>query len=188
MSFGQIFGNLVKTRRGIEGLTQQALAVMAFGEESYKTRISELENGRIAKPHPKTVDALAVALNITDETISGLLNQQPHPLIYDNMCDFFGLDGNRSMEFELAFAEGHDKAVLFHDRRLRVDIKRSEYFVEEQALVFLASDGRRRPVGMEIDPKMASLASQCRRVVLIHLSEGKHEKLSEVEYPLKIVR
>lgn len=187
MSFGEIFGNLVKTRRGIEGMTQQALAVAAFGDESFKTRISELENGKVAKPQPKTVDAIAVALGIDDETINGLLNQQAHPLIYDDICDFFHLDGARSMDFELAFAQGHDKAAFFHDRRMRVELKRAEYFIEEKAMVFLASDGRRRPAGLQLDEQMASLAPQCNRVIFVYLQEGSLKKLDEFVCPLKII-
>lgn len=187
MSFGEIFGNLVKTRRGIEGMTQQALAVTAFGDERFKTRISELENGKVAKPQTKTVDALSVALGISDETINALLNQQAHPLIYDNICDFFWLDGSRTMDFELAFAQGHDKAAFFHDSRLKIEIKRGEYFVEEQTMVFLAEDGRRRPAGLELTDAMAELAPYCNRVVFVHLQEGTLEKLSEFVCPLKVI-
>jgi transcriptional regulator with XRE-family HTH domain len=64
-NFGTRFGRLVKRYRGIEGLTQQQLAVRAFdiGEGS-KSRISDLESGKIPNPHQKTVDALVVALSI----------------------------------------------------------------------------------------------------------------------------
>ncbi len=64
-SFGTRFGALVKQRRGVEGLTQQELAVLAFHEESSKARISELENGRVPNPRQRTVDALVVALNLS---------------------------------------------------------------------------------------------------------------------------
>lgn len=187
MTFGELFGKLIKTRRGIEGLTQQKLAVTAFGDESFKTRISELENGRVAHPLPKTVDALAVALNIDESTIVALLNQEPHPLIYDNICDFFFLAGNRSMDFELAFADGHDKAVFLHDRQIRVEIRRAEYFVEEKTMVFLASDGRRRPAGLELCEKMAELASRCNRVIFIHHCDRTGKMLHEFVCPLKII-
>lgn len=69
MSFGVEFGALIRERRGIEGMTQQELAVKAFGEEARKSRISELENGRVENPHQKTVDALVLALNISDDEI-----------------------------------------------------------------------------------------------------------------------
>ena len=60
MSFGETFGKLVKRKRGVEGLTQQRLAEIAFDDAGQKTRISELENGHITQPQAKTVDALVV--------------------------------------------------------------------------------------------------------------------------------
>ncbi len=68
-SFGARFGALMLARRGVEGLTQQQLAVRAFGEEGRVNRISELENGKVAKPQQKTVDALVVALAITEQDL-----------------------------------------------------------------------------------------------------------------------
>ncbi len=70
MSFGEAFGRLIRKKRGIEGLTQQELAVTAFGDENYKSRISELENGRVSNPQAKTIDALIVALYISEDEIS----------------------------------------------------------------------------------------------------------------------
>jgi len=64
-SFGANLGWLVKTKRGYEGLSQKDLAIKAFNDVLYKARISDLENGKIANPQQKTVDALVVALNIT---------------------------------------------------------------------------------------------------------------------------
>lgn len=59
------FGALVRKYRGIEDKSQQQLAVDAFGDESHKARISEMETGKTRNPHTKTVDALVVALNIS---------------------------------------------------------------------------------------------------------------------------
>ena len=58
------FGRLVREKRGIAGLSQDAL-----GEKSglTKARISDIETGKIANPQAKTVDALCVALNISRE-------------------------------------------------------------------------------------------------------------------------
>lgn len=69
-SYGERFGRLVRVRRGIEGLTQEALAIRAFGDAERKSRISELENGRINNPQQRTIDALAVALGITPEELN----------------------------------------------------------------------------------------------------------------------
>lgn len=58
---GVLFGKLIREKRGVEGLSQDDLA----GTSGLtKARISNIENGRIAKPQARTVDALCVALNI----------------------------------------------------------------------------------------------------------------------------
>lgn len=69
--FGKHFGRIVRQRRGVEGLTQQGLAELAFEEgQGSKSMISDLETGKVLNPHPKTVDALAIALNISPEEIA----------------------------------------------------------------------------------------------------------------------
>jgi transcriptional regulator with XRE-family HTH domain len=62
--FGPKFGRLVRDKRGIEQLSQDDLA----GKTGLtKARISQLETGRIRNPQAKTVDALCVALAISQE-------------------------------------------------------------------------------------------------------------------------
>ena len=73
-SFGVCFGRLVKHKRGVEGLTQQQLAVRAFGKESQKNRISELERGDVDNPHQKTVDLLVIAQRISDDELAACRN------------------------------------------------------------------------------------------------------------------
>lgn len=68
-AFGQKFGDLVRARRGAAGLTQEALAERAFGDPARMSRISELENGRVARPQQRTVAALAAALDIDQADI-----------------------------------------------------------------------------------------------------------------------
>lgn len=70
MSFGARFGQLVKRRRGIEGMSLKDLAIAAFDDEGRKSNLSDLENGKIKNPQAKTVDALVVALNIPAEELS----------------------------------------------------------------------------------------------------------------------
>jgi transcriptional regulator with XRE-family HTH domain len=60
--FGVLFGRLVREKRGVEGLSQDGLADKA---ELTKARISDIETGKIANPHAKTVDALCIALDIS---------------------------------------------------------------------------------------------------------------------------
>ena len=69
-TFGQAFGELIRTRRGQEGLTQKDLAIRAFDDESKVRRINDLETGAVNRPHAKTVDALVVALNIREEELA----------------------------------------------------------------------------------------------------------------------
>lgn len=71
--FGGRFGRLVRTLRGAEGMTQEALAVAAFGDPARKSDISLLENGKIKNPRQKTVDALVVALDIDPEDVMSLM-------------------------------------------------------------------------------------------------------------------
>jgi tetratricopeptide (TPR) repeat protein len=69
-TFGQAFGELVRTKRGQEGLTQKELAIHAFDDESKVRRINDLETGAVDRPHAKTVDLLVVALNIGEEELA----------------------------------------------------------------------------------------------------------------------
>ena len=69
-TFGQAFGELVRTKRGQEGLTQKELAIRAFDHESKVRRINDLETGGVNRPHAKTVDALVVALDIREEELA----------------------------------------------------------------------------------------------------------------------
>lgn len=68
--FGVNFGRLVRKKRGIEGLSQQDLAALAFGNVGGKAKISQIENGRIHSPHQKTIDSLVIALEISDAELS----------------------------------------------------------------------------------------------------------------------
>lgn len=69
-TFGQAFGELLRTKRGQEGLTQKELAIRAFDDETKVRRINELETGAVSRPHIKTVDALVVALDISKEELA----------------------------------------------------------------------------------------------------------------------
>ena len=89
MSFDKAFGRLIRQKRGVEGLTQQELAVLAFGKEANKTRISELENGRVANPQAKTVDALIIALKISQDKIDQLDVEHRDPYMIDTLAGLY---------------------------------------------------------------------------------------------------
>lgn len=186
MTFGKGFGKLVRQRRGIEGLTQQALAVLAFGDEAAKTRISELENGKVANPHIKTIDAIAVALNIPEEQIVRLLNETPHPKIVDNMTDFFELGGHADADIEIA-ANASGKVVMFHNRNLKVEIARAEYFSEEKMMVFLEARGRRRPAGLPLGADVDLFIRKGKEILFVYLDDDTGLSVEGKRYPLKII-
>jgi len=81
MSFGSRFGRLVREKRGVEGLTQQQLAVSAFGDENKKSQISRVENGHIDNPQASTIDALVVKLNISQTELNDCHDKkEQHPV------------------------------------------------------------------------------------------------------------
>lgn len=186
MSFGEEFGKLVKKRRGIEGLTQQALAVTAFGEEAYKTRISELENGKVARPQPKTIDALVVALNISDDELSAILNNEPHPRLVDTMFDYFNVPKNGRLDVEVA-TNADGRAVFFHNHPLRVKIRRIEFFVEDRMLVCLEDAGTRRPTGLPLGQDVTSHLQNSSELLFVLLDDVTGEAVEGEKFPLKII-
>lgn len=68
-TFGQALGELILQKRRTLGLTQTQLAEDAFGTAGKTRRISELETGTVANPHPKTIDPILSVLKITDDEI-----------------------------------------------------------------------------------------------------------------------
>jgi transcriptional regulator with XRE-family HTH domain len=68
-TFGEAFGDLIRQKRGQEGLTQKEVAVGAFDDESKVRRIIELENGTVKRPQAKTIDALVVYFAITEDEL-----------------------------------------------------------------------------------------------------------------------
>lgn len=192
-SFGELFGDLIKARRGIEGLTQQALAVLAFGDEGAKTRISELENGKVARPHAKIVDAIITALDISKNEIDKILNKSPHPGLVDNLSDFFDLGSAAGLHVEIAIGVNQEvdevvRVFLFHSCRMKSEIKRLEFFVEESMLVWVTADQKRRPLGLELREDVAKLLNNFDEVQA-WLQEGERsEAVLTGTYPLKIIQ
>jgi len=68
-TFGRALGELILQKRRKAGLTQVQLAEDAYGEPGKTRRISELENGLVANPHPKTIDPITAVLKISPEEI-----------------------------------------------------------------------------------------------------------------------
>lgn len=74
MSYGKRLGELIRNKRRIAGLNQTQLSEDAFGTHSKVRRISDLENGVVRNPHPKTIDPIIVTLGITDAELAACLD------------------------------------------------------------------------------------------------------------------
>jgi transcriptional regulator with XRE-family HTH domain len=99
--FGVLFGRLVREKRGIEGLSQDGLADKSG---LTKARISDIENGKIANPQARTVDALCVALNISREeraACHGAPTSDLPPHLLEKLARHFGHDMPDATEKEL---------------------------------------------------------------------------------------
>ena len=76
MTFGVKFGALVKRYREAQGLSAGELAELALGDKAKRSRLSELENGRVGRPHAKTIDALSNYLAIPLEEVDRCRSSQ----------------------------------------------------------------------------------------------------------------
>lgn len=74
-TYGQVLGGLVLRKRKAAGLTQMQLAEDAFGTTGKTRRISELETGTVANPHPKTIDPIISVLKISIEELEECARQ-----------------------------------------------------------------------------------------------------------------
>ena len=119
-SFGELFGRVVREKRGIEGLSQDGLA-----EKSglTKARISEIETGKIKNPQARTVDALCVALDISREqraTCHAAPASRLPTRLLEKLAHHFGRDMPDATEAELeAFLMA--KAEEFGEMRERLE-------------------------------------------------------------------
>ena len=133
--FGARFGALTRVKRGEQGLTQQALAAAAFGDAARMSRISELETGRVRRPHQKTVAAIARALSLADEDLAACRAPvaaalAPPPAITGPLTDDAAPDNNNDMLERVAglFAvenPDQDASALYDFLKRRADEYRS---------------------------------------------------------------
>ncbi|MEL7468133.1 MAG: helix-turn-helix transcriptional regulator [Pseudomonadota bacterium] len=130
LDFGVRFGALVRQKRGVEGLTQEALAFKAFGPTGRKAQISDLERGKIANPQAKIVDPLVVALAISDAELRACREpvvlpaegDRPDlpPLLLENLAMRFGIASPDASATELE-AYLRDAAKDYSDMKARLD-------------------------------------------------------------------
>ena len=187
MSFGAAFGELIKKKRGIEQLTQQQLAVKAFRADIYKTRISELENGLVANPQAKTIDALVVALDISERELHRLNADHREPYIVDTLADYFDFSEQAIVELDLRTTMyGH--VTLNHNCPLKVAIARFEYFDDLKSLVLLTQEGSRRPVGDELPDHILDRLTKVDTIYVNLWERGPQPMVLErSEFPLKMI-
>ena len=77
--FGARFGRLVLKYREAQGLGPEELANEALGDGAKRSRIWELENGKVARPQAKTISALQVYLNIPQCEVDACRQDAPSP-------------------------------------------------------------------------------------------------------------
>ncbi|MEM7212816.1 MAG: helix-turn-helix transcriptional regulator, partial [Pseudomonadota bacterium] len=130
LDFGMRFGALVYEKRRVEGLTQEALAFKAFGPGGRKAQISDLERGKIDNPQAKIVDALVVALEISDQELRACREpvelppegDRPDlpPLLLENLAMRFGIASPDASASELE-AYLRDAAKDYREMKSRLD-------------------------------------------------------------------
>lgn len=74
-TFGMALGELIYQKRKKHGLTQVQLAEDAFGTSAKTRRVSELESGLVANPHPKTIDPIIAVLSISQAELEECAKQ-----------------------------------------------------------------------------------------------------------------
>ena len=119
--FGVLFGRLVREKRGIEGLSLDGLAEKSGVS---KARISDIENGKVANPQARTVDALCVALNIPREERAACHTDSASGLpsrLLRKLAQHFGRDIPEATEEEL---EGFLMAKAEEFRLMRTRLER----------------------------------------------------------------
>jgi len=109
-SFGQALGALILQKRRAQGLSQLQLSEDAFGSSAKVRRISELETGQIANPHPKTIDPIIITLGITEaeiEECARATNAKVDPDLDRAYREARNLIDALAYQFDHARPEGH---------------------------------------------------------------------------------
>ena len=124
-TFGEAFGDLIRKKRGQEGLTQKELAVEAFDDESKVRRIIELENATVKRPQAKTVDALVVYFGITDDELESC---RQHRLFTRKEKSGIGLSRqlmeNLALRFEHENPDADDSELFEYLKSKALELKR----------------------------------------------------------------
>ncbi|MEM6465659.1 MAG: helix-turn-helix transcriptional regulator, partial [Pseudomonadota bacterium] len=80
-SFGARYGALVRKYRTADGFSTSELALRALGDAAKRSRISEIENGKVANPRAETIAAINDVLGIDIEEVEALrADPTPRPV------------------------------------------------------------------------------------------------------------
>lgn len=77
-SFGKRLGKRIAFERGKIGISLKQLSRKAFGTEEKYAQIARIEEGHIAKPHARTIGAIASVLGISQADIDACRSDSPN--------------------------------------------------------------------------------------------------------------
>lgn len=99
------FGRLVRVYRERQGCTGAEVALKALGDAAKRARLSDLENGKVKKPHAKIVNALVDFFDMAEEEVEACRREpEPPPSadlppdtglpteLLENLAQRFGID------------------------------------------------------------------------------------------------
>ncbi len=102
MTFGARFGLLIRQKREDEGITAGELARRVWDDEARRSRISDLENGKVNRPQAKTIEALTNYFDFSADEIEACRRQPPQKPTTAN------IDLPQELLENLALRFGHD--------------------------------------------------------------------------------
>ncbi|QDZ03039.1 helix-turn-helix transcriptional regulator [Nitratireductor mangrovi] len=180
MTFGARFGLLVRRYRENDGISASDLALKALGDIAKRSRVSEIENGKVAQPQAKTISALCEALGISDEEVEACRHPPVavHPLpqdtglpsaLLENLAMRFGHDNPDAPAAELeSFLK--QKAKDFQEMQVRL----SALAEAEGRIANLMAAAQAALAGGDFEEADARLADA--------------EEMQQTEYTLKQIR
>lgn len=117
-TFGARFGALVKTKRGLNGWSQERLAREIWTDAARKSHVSKLERGGIPNPQANTIDEYANALNISGAEVDVCRTPPALPVVEDGTEGLPLILENLALRFgiENPDASTDEKAAYLRDK------------------------------------------------------------------------
>lgn len=143
-SFGARFGRLVRSYRDDLGMSARDLTIKVWEDEGRKSSLSRLENGKVANPDAKTVQAIAGALDIPPTEVEALRQPTAMPDSFATALDAL-TRASRDQMVAIAVKFEIEGLVDLSDAELRSALeKRAEDWRRLQAEVEAIDDGLKR--------------------------------------------